>query len=310
MSREEMIRAAEKLMTFYVAQAGAAELAAGAEQGHPGRPTRQALGQVMRASRRWSACTRRSRRAPARASHHHGRQPDRRRAQWPHDQGSYAISGAFSRKAGRVRAGRDQGSGQHAAEHHRLGAGTTEQSDLSLAGSPEHVSRELVNLYKNDYAREWTKFLQGLSVAEFSTFDEAVARINAGRCQQFAAARAAGAHQRRDRGTTRRRWPAPARRARGFVAWFQRTILRKDPAAAAAAQPVGPIGKAFEGIARLTSERGDQPAVITAYFDTLAKLRASERDQEPGRDRSHPQADAGHLQQRGFRTERGPGAGR
>jgi type VI secretion system protein ImpL len=37
---------------------------------------------------------------------------------------------------------------------------------------------------------------------------------------------------------------------------------------------VGPIGKAFEGIARLTSERGDQPAVITAYFDTLAKLRA------------------------------------
>ncbi|WP_251277034.1 ImcF-related family protein, partial [Enterobacter hormaechei] len=54
----------------------------------------------------------------------------------------------------------------------------TEQSDLSLAGSPEHVSRELVTLYKNDYAREWSKFVQGLSVAEFSTFDEAVARIN------------------------------------------------------------------------------------------------------------------------------------
>jgi type VI secretion system protein ImpL len=175
---------------------------------------------------------------------------------------------------GRVRAGCDQGSGQHAAEHHRLGAGTTEQSDLSLAGSPEHVSRELVNLYKNDYAREWTKFLQGLSVAEFSTFDEAVARIN-----KLGDASNSPLRVLLERINEETVWDnpqalaAPARRAR--ASWpgsSAPSCARTRPPRRR--RPVGPIGKAFEGIARLTSERGDQPAVITAYFDTLAKLRA------------------------------------
>ncbi|MGE8289622.1 MAG: type VI secretion IcmF C-terminal domain-containing protein, partial [Stenotrophomonas sp.] len=153
--------------------------------------------------------------------------------------------------------------------------GTTEQSDLSLAGSPEHVSRELVGLYKQEYAREWGKFVKGLSIAEFTTFDQAAASIN-----RLGDASTSPLRVLLERINEETVWDNPAAQAqsskarKGFVAWFQRTILRKDPAAAAAAQPVGPIGKAFEGIARLTTERGDQPAVIKAYFEALGKLRA------------------------------------
>lgn len=277
MSREEMVRSAEKLMTFYVAQSG-----------KPGWPqiqnkvalvadSRQALGHVMKGQ---PAMERVFAQIKARAGARFGTVTvdslvgEERNGRLIN--GNYAISGAFTRKAWEdyvQDAIKEAANTQLSTTDWVLG--TTEQSDLSLAGSPEHVSRELVGLYKQEYAREWGKFVKGLSIAEFNTFDQAAASIN----------------RLGDAGTSPLRillarineetvWDNPPAQAqsskarKGFVAWFQRTILRKDPAAAAAAQPVGPVGKAFEGIARLTSERGDQPAIITAYFEALGKLRA------------------------------------
>ena len=277
MSREEMVRAAEKLMTFYVAQAGKPSWPQVQNKVTLVSDTRQALGQVMKGQ---PAMERVYAQIKARAGARFGTTTVDSLVGVERNgrliNGSYAISGAFSRKAWEEYvqdAIKEAANTQLSTTDWVLG--TTEQSDLSLAGSPEHVSRELVNMYKNDYAREWTKFLQGLSVAEFSTFDEAVGRIN-----KLGDASNSPLRMLLERINEETVWDNPQALARsskarkGFVAWFQRTILRKDPAATAAAQPVGPIGKAFEGIARLTSERGDQPAVITAYFETLAKLRA------------------------------------
>lgn len=277
MSREEMVRAAEKLMTFYVAQAG-----------KPGWPqvqnkvtlvtdSRQALSQVMKGQ---PAMERVFAQIKARAGARFGTVTvdglvgEERNARLIN--GSYAISGAFSRKAWEdyvQDAIKEAANTQLSTTDWVLG--TTEQSDLSLAGSPEHVSRELVTMYKQEYAREWGKFVAGLSVAEFNTFDEATARIN--RLGDASNSPLRTLLEKINEETIWDNPPAQARSSKsgkGFVVWFQRTILRKDPAAAAAAAPVGPIGKAFEGIARLTMPRGDQPAVIAAYFDTLGKLRA------------------------------------
>jgi type VI secretion system protein ImpL len=98
---------------------------------------------------------------------------------------------------------------------------TTEQSDLSLAGSPEHIARELVTLYKQEYAAEWTKFLQGLSVAQFDSFDEAAARMNA-----LGDANNSPLRTLLEKINEQTIWDNPAAEARskkakgGFVAWF------------------------------------------------------------------------------------------
>jgi len=277
MSREEMVRAAEKLMNYYVAQSG-----------RPGWPrvqnkvtlvsdTREALGQVMKGQ---PAMERVYAQIKARAGARFGTTTVDNLIGVERNggliNGSYAISGAFSRKAWEnyVRdAIKEAANTQLNTTDWVLG--TTEQTDLSLAGSPEHVSQELVNLYKSDYAREWIRFVQGLSVAEFTTFEEAVSRIG-----KLGDATSSPLRILLERVNEETVWDNPValvhstKARKGFVAWFQRTVLRKDPAVTAAAQPVGPIGKAFEGIARLTSSRGDQPPIMTAYFETLAKLRA------------------------------------
>jgi type VI secretion system protein ImpL len=41
---------------------------------------------------------------------------------------------------------------------------TSSKDDLTLEGSPEQIQKSLVDLYKNDYAREWQKFVQGVTV--------------------------------------------------------------------------------------------------------------------------------------------------
>ena len=277
MTREEMVRAAEKLMNFYVAQSADPAWPQVQNKVTLVSDSRQALTRVMKGQ---PAMQRVFAQIKARAA-----------ARFPTVTvdalignerngslitGSYAISGAFSRKAWEdyvKDAVKEAASTQLSTTDWVLD--TTEQSDLSLAGSPEHIARELVTLYKQEYAAEWTKFLQGLSVAQFDSFDEAAARMNA-----LGDANNSPLRTLLEKINEQTIWDNPAAEARskkakgGFVAWFQKTILRKDPEAVAQQQPVGPIGKAFEGIAKLTTKRGDQPAVIDAYFETLAKLRA------------------------------------
>src|SRR5690606_39963390 len=80
-----------------------------------------------------------------------------------------------------------------------------------------------------------------------------------------------------------------------FVAWFQRTILRRSPSPAAEVDPetgrpmrapMVPVGKAFEGFARLVAPREGKPALVDGYFQTRAALRtrlnAIRTEGEPG----------------------------
>lgn len=276
MSREEMVRTAEKLLTFYVAQAG-----------KPGWPqiqtkatlitdTRLALSQVMKGQ---PAVERVFAQIKARAAARFGTVTVNSLVGENNKgliSGSYAVSGAFTRKAWEdyvQNAIKEAANTQLSTTDWVLDV--TEQSDLSLAGSPEYVARELSGMYKREYAHEWGKFLAGLSIADFTSFNDAVAQVN-----RLGNATTSPLRVLLDKINEETVWDNPPQQARalqerkGFMAWFQRTILRKNPAAEMAKKPVGPIGKAFEPIARLTMARGDQPPLDSAYFDALVKLRS------------------------------------
>lgn len=53
-----------------------------------------------------------------------------------------------------------------------------EQSDLLLVGSLEYILCELVILYKQEYVKEWIKFMQGLSIVQFDIFEQVIVCIN------------------------------------------------------------------------------------------------------------------------------------
>ena len=276
MTREEMLRSGEKLMTFYVAHASDPAWPQIQTKVALVNDSREALAQVMKGQ---PAMQRVFAQIKARAGARFATVTvgsligDERNG--GAITGSYAISGAFSRQAWEeyVKDAISEASNTQLSTTDWV-LGTTEQSDLSLAGSPEHIARELTTLYKQEYAKEWRKFVAGLSVASFDDFDQAVQRIN--RIGDPANSPLKLLLQKIGDQTI---WDNPIAEARtkkatkGFVVWFQRTILRRDPEAAAQQLPVGPVGKAFDGLARLLVPRQDQPPVIDAYFQTLAKLR-------------------------------------
>ncbi|WP_149193184.1 type VI secretion system membrane subunit TssM [Luteimonas suaedae] len=299
MSREDMARAAEKLMSFYLARAE-----------DPRWPQVETKVSLISDSR--AALTQATRGEPA-INRVFAQVKARAATRFPTvtvnsligDErnndiitGSYAISGAFSRRAWEdyVKGAVNEAANTELSTTDWV-LDTTEQSDLSLAGSPEHIARELAMLYKQEYAQEWQKFLQGVSVARFGSFDDTVTRMNSIGDPQQSPLRAL-----LEAINEQTIWDNPAaanalqdKAKGGFVAWFQRVILRRTPSSVPVEinpdtgrptqAPMGPIGKAFEGFARLVAKR-DGSALIDDYFQTLGKLRtrlnAIRTEGEPG----------------------------
>ena len=199
--------------------------------------------------------------------------------------GSQVVSGAFTVKAWR----------DYVEPEIRRAANESLQSadwvlnistrdDLTLEGSPEQIRKQLVAAYKADYAEAWKAFAQGIAVNPFDDFDDAVKRVNV-----------LGDPQRSPIGALLRKideetaWDNPGQlnvgleRARtGFVEWFKRSILRMAPSrvaldvnvtAPAAAVQMGPIGEAFAGISRLTMARDSTPTLLDTYLKQLAAVR-------------------------------------
>ncbi|RNF83576.1 type VI secretion system membrane subunit TssM [Montanilutibacter psychrotolerans] len=287
MSREQLLRSAERLMSFYVAQAT-----------DPAWPqldpkfslvddSRQALRQVMKGTpardRVYALIKQKAavQYAPTTVAKLLGDDAGKTAVA-----GSYQVSGTFSRAAweGYVKdAIKEAANSELSSTDWVLEA--TVQNDLTLAGSPEHIQRELVALYKADYAREWRKFLQGVTVSDFGTFDQTVTQMNG-------LGDPANSPLRKLLEAVNREtiWDNPAAASqlgaaaqKGFVAWFNRVIMRRNPTQFAVEinpdtgkqVPVGlgPIGKEFEGLARLMAVREGNPPLLNAYFEALGKVR-------------------------------------
>ena len=162
---------------------------------------------------------------------------------------------------------------------------TATQDDLTLEGSPEQIRKALVQLYKTEYVQEWQKFLQGVTVKEFASFEQAVERMN--RLGDPAASPIGKIVSALYDQTS---WDNPgllnerlARSQKGFVDWFKQSILRMAPsrvevkvdvATGQTAIPMGPIGKEFAGLTRLMVSRdNNNPPLIRHYLQALSKVR-------------------------------------
>lgn len=192
--------------------------------------------------------------------------------------GSYAISGAFSREAweGYVKqAIRD-------ASHKELTTTdwvlqSARADDLTLSGSPEHIQKELEQLYTQEYIAEWRKFLQGITVASFSSFSDASAAMNQlGDPQNSPMRKLMEAIYRQTS------WDNPSlineglKTAKGgFLSWFSKAPDEAQALArnSAGEIPVGPVGLEFSGIARLMVARDSAPSLLQSYLQNLSGIR-------------------------------------
>lgn len=201
--------------------------------------------------------------------------------------GSHAVSGAFTRQAWREYV---QGAIRDAA-HKALQADdwvlkTTVQDDLTLDGSPEQIQKALTDAYKSEYIAQWHRFLHGVSVQPFGSFEHAVSRMN--RLGDPASSPLGRLMAVVHEETSWDRPPAAldaTGTSRSLGRWFREVVLRQAPTqgnpqvptdgAAASAQPalMGQVSQEFAGVARLLSTREDGGSLMGAYLDGLSRLR-------------------------------------
>ncbi|WP_078031459.1 type VI secretion system membrane subunit TssM [Massilia sp. KIM] len=202
--------------------------------------------------------------------------------------GSYAIPGTFTRQAWE---GFVQDAFRDAANRELQSADwvlkTASKDDLTLEGSPEQIQKALVELYKNEYAKEWQKFLQGVTIRELGGFDAAAGAMNRlGDPQTSPIAKLVTTVYEQTSWDNPTLVDAGIQQAqRGAMAWFRETILRQKPSqvninipadakAQNAALPLGPVGREFAGVARMVVAKDNNASLMRGYMEHMSKLRS------------------------------------
>lgn len=285
MNREEMIRRAERLLSFHLSQVGDPQWPLIRNNLALVDGSRDNLRRVVRGM---PAAERVYAEVKARAS---TRFPPVTVASIVGPQGgnvisgSHVVSGAFTVEAWRTLV---QPSIREAATSALDSTDwvlrTAIRDDLTLEGSPEQIQKTLIDLYKREYADEWRRFVQGIDVAGFDDFGSALNAMNhLGNVQQSPIGKILRTVFEQTS------WDNPARRnaaanaaGRGFVEWFKRAVLRISPSNAqvdldlgseGGTEALGVLGREFAGIARLMAEREDGASLAHAYLQQLALVR-------------------------------------
>lgn len=287
-SREQIVRDAEKLISFYLAQANQPDFPlidnklALVDQVRDtlkpvvkGTPARERVyGEIrMRAATRFPIVT---------VASIVGEQHKEIVA------GSHSVSGAFTRAAWEQYV---EGAIKEASTKELQSTDwvlkTSVKDDLSLEGSPEQIQKELIRLYKADYVSEWKKFMQGILIKDFASFDNAVQHMNVlgdPQSSPISALLQTLYHETS--------WDNPSLVSqglqgakRGLLDWFKETVLRQTPSQVRIDMPVtsngttglqtGVVGKEFAAIANLVVSRGENKdlSLMKGYLDHLSKVR-------------------------------------
>jgi type VI secretion system protein ImpL len=202
--------------------------------------------------------------------------------------GSHAVPGTFTREAW---TGYIDQAFRNAADHELQSSDwvlkTSNRDDLSLQGSPEQVRKALTELYKAEYAREWQRFVQGVSIADFGGFEAAVEKMNILGDSAESPVRKlfVALHEQTS-------WDAPgplderlAGTGRDVAQWFRQSVLRMAPApveirvalpsgAADAAPPMGAVGREFAALPRIMVARDGGASLLDGYLQGLARIRS------------------------------------
>ncbi len=201
--------------------------------------------------------------------------------------GSYAIPGTFTREAWN---GYVENAFKEAATKELQSADwvlkIAARDDLTLEGSPEQIRKSLTDTYKAEYVKEWQRFVQGISISEFATFEIAAERMN-----RLGDPVQSPVRKIMQMVFDQTSWDNPsllnerlATVQKGALEWLKQTLLRQAPSSVdvkldvssgkTAEIPVGPIGREFAGLTRLMMSRDNSPTQMASYLDLLSKLRS------------------------------------
>ncbi len=286
-SREQVIRSAEKLITFYLSQTGEPDFPLIENKLALVDQARDTLRMVVRGT---PARERVYSEIKMRAS---TRFPIMTVASIVGDQhkdivaGSHAVSGAFTRDAWEQYV---EVAIKNASTNELQSADwvlkTSAKDDLSLEGSPEQIQKELVRMYKADYVNNWKKFMQGVLMTDFGTFENAVQHMNV--LGDPVASPINSLLQTLYRETS---WDNPSlvnqglqNAGRGLVGWFREVIMRQTPtqmkvtigsSGTKSGSQMGAIGREFSAIANLVVARGENRdlSLMKGYLEHLSKVR-------------------------------------
>jgi type VI secretion system protein ImpL len=200
--------------------------------------------------------------------------------------GSYAIAGTFTREAWEKYiedAFKEAANKELQSEDWVLK--TASRDDLTLEGSPEQIQKALVAQYKTEYAKEWSKFVEGVTATELTSFDQAVVSMN-----KFGDPQNSPISKLVNTVYQQTSWDNPSlinegvkRAQRGVIDWFKETVLRQSPSGVnvninlggtAGQIPMGPVGTEFAGVARLVVSKDKDASLMRGYLETLSKLRS------------------------------------
>ena len=290
MPREQMIRSAERLMSFYVAQVK--------DPAWPQLSVKLSLVDTARDNlRRVVRGTPARERVYADIKARAGtRFPAVTVARLVGEQdqalvvGSVAVPGAFTRAAWEsFVAGAIKDASNKELQSSDWVLKTAVKDDLTLEGSPEQIQKSLTELYKAEYTREWLRFVQGVTISELGSFEASVRAMNRlGDPQTSPLSKLLNAIYQETS------WDNPtvaranmARVETGLLAWFKQVILQRAPSEARniadlppdASRPrtdapaMGPIGREFAGVARLVGLREKEASLMSGYLDSLSRLR-------------------------------------
>lgn len=318
MPREEMIRDAERVISFYLGHVSDADWPTIKTRLTLAADTRESLRNVMtglparervyaeikaRASTRFP---------PVTVAAILGSGDKKEDAPTPTIGGSHAISGTFSRQAWEQYI---KGAFKKAANQEMQSDDwvlrTTENNDLTLQGSPKQIQAGLEADYKAEYAREWRKFIQGITISDFDDFPQAVKRMN-----RLGDPKSSPLRRLLSTLYVQTAWDNPSQALSGkqaqaaksgIVQWFKRVILRRTPHQVNRAAyyvdtddlgsvggnkdkkshpDYGKLGAHFSGIAQLVSARGDKDSLLDGYLKTLSDVRTRlnqiENEGDPG----------------------------
>ncbi len=287
MPREQMIRGAERIITFYIAQIN--------DTSWPQIDSKLALVDQTRDNLRKVVTGMPARERvyadiKARAA---TRFPSMTVASIVGEQdkalvlGSYSIPGSFTREAWQ---GFVQDAFREAANRELQSADwvlkTGSKVDLTTEGSPEQIQKALVELYKNDYAKEWQKFVQGVTIRDLDGFDAAAVAMN-----RLGDPQTSPLNKLIVTVYEQTSWDNPSlidaglqRASRGITGWFKEAVLRQAPSqininvpsggsAQNTALPLGPVGREFSGVARMVVAKDQGASLMRGYMDQLSKLR-------------------------------------
>jgi type VI secretion system protein ImpL len=285
MPKEQMIRSAERLITFYLSQVNDPTWPLVDNKLTLVDQSRDALRRVVRGmparERVYSDVKARAstRFAPMTVARIVGDQDKDIIA------GSHAISGTFTREAWEKYiedAFKEAANKELQSEDWVLK--TASRDDLTLEGSPEQIQKALVAQYKTEYAKEWAKFVEGVTAAELTSFEQAVVAMN-----KFGDPQNSPISKLINTVYQQTSWDNPSlinegvkRAQRGVVDWFKETVLRQSPSGVnvninlggtAGQIPMGPVGTEFAGVARLVVTKDKDASLMRGYLETLSKLR-------------------------------------